>query len=474
MRLFTRYARRYVQRSFHAVRLLRTGQPPQLPDRLLVVYCNHPSWWDPLLGLLLAQRSCPHPLRAYGRRCPGTVPLLCASGLFGLATGTRQGAATLLRVAQAMAQQPQMALWITPEEQFTDPRSARSSSSPGLGTWPDGSRPRPLPLALEYPFWEERFPEALACFGDVVLVDQLPPRRARDWTALLARQLEATQDRLAEAARRHDREAFETLLRGRAGSAACMIAGVACAPGNAARHSSKRTGGRLMLLEVLAATTSLCAALPACLFHRNIRLYAPPPVPHPGTTPPAMAVLIPARNEARTIRAAVEAALHSQHVILEVLVLDDHSTDATAQIVRDIAARDAVYACCQGRRCPLDGAANNTPVPCSRPTPRSHCWSLSTPMRLAPQGLARLAAFLDASGADLVSGLPRQETGTVLERLLVPLIHFLLLGFLPVRRMRQSRHPAYGAGCGQVFMARRQAYVHAGGHAAIRPRCTMA
>ena len=49
-----------------------------------------------------------------------------------------------------------------------------------------------------------------------------------------------------------------------------------------------------------------------------------------------MAVLIPARNEARTIRAAVEAALHSQHVILEVLVLDDHSTDTTAQIVRDI------------------------------------------------------------------------------------------------------------------------------------------
>ena len=181
-----------------------------------------------------------------------------------------------------------------------------------------------------------------------------------------------------------------------------------------------------------------------------------------------MAVLIPARNEARTIRAAVEAALHSQHVILEVLVLDDHSTDATAQIVRDIAARDGRVRLLPGPPLPLDGAANNTPVPCSRRTPQPLLVFVDADVRLAPQGLARLAAFLDASGADLVSGLPRQETGTVLERLLVPLIHFLLLGFLPVRRMRQSRHPAYGAGCGQVFMARRQAYVHAGGHAAIR------
>jgi glycosyl transferase family 2 len=224
-----------------------------------------------------------------------------------------------------------------------------------------------------------------------------------------------------------------------------------------------------MLLEVLAATSSLCAALPACLFYRNMRLYAPLPVPHPDTTPPAVAVLIPARNEARTIRAAVEAALHSQHVILEVLVLDDHSTDATARIVRDIAARD-------GRVRLLPGP----PLPPGWCGKQHACAVLAThtaqpllvfvdaDVRLAPQGLARLAAFLDASGADLVSGLPRQETGTVLERLLMPLIHFLLLGFLPLRRMRQSRHPAYGAGCGQLFMARRQAYMHAGGHAAIR------
>ena len=220
LRLFTHYARRYVQQSFHAVRLLRAGQPPQLPERPMVVYCNHPSWWDPLLCLLLAQRYFPARTH-YAPMAADALAryrFLARLGFFGLATGTRQEAATLLRVGQAIARQPQTALWITPEGQFTDPRQRPVQLQPGLGHLARRLTGAAfVPLALEYPFWEERFPEALACFGDVVPVDQLPSHSAGDWTTLLARQLEATQDRLAEAARRRDPEVFETLLRGRVG-----------------------------------------------------------------------------------------------------------------------------------------------------------------------------------------------------------------------------------------------------------------
>jgi hypothetical protein len=47
-------------------------------------------------------------------------------------------------------------------------------------------------------------------------------------------------------------------------------------------------------------------------------------------------------------------------------------------------------------------------------------------------------------------------------------IHFLLLGFLPIGRMRRYQHPVYAAGCGQIFLARRSAYDAASGHAAIK------
>lgn len=222
-------------------------------------------------------------------------------------------------------------------------------------------------------------------------------------------------------------------------------------------------------MSALAIAAALCALLPALVFRRNLRLFAPPPQPAPGSPRPAVSVLIPARNEEGAIGGAIEAALASTGVDLEVVVLDDQSEDRTAEIVRGIATRDP--------RVRLETAP---PLPAGWCGKQHACAMLArharnplllfvdADVRLAPSGLARAAAFLEASGADLVSGFPRQVTVTFLERLLIPLMHFILLGFLPMARMRKSRHPAYGAGCGQLFLARREGYEKAGGHSAIR------
>jgi Glycosyl transferase family 2 len=222
---------------------------------------------------------------------------------------------------------------------------------------------------------------------------------------------------------------------------------------------------------LLAAATCLLALIPAFAFRRNLRAYSPPPPVTPGAAPimPAMSVLIPARDEERSIGTAVESVLASEGVQLEVIVLDDHSRDATAAIVADIATRDP--------------RVRVLPAP---PLPEGWCGKqyacaalaelasygllvfIDADVRLAPRGLLHMEAFISRSGAALVSGFPRQETGTFWERIVIPLIHFLLLGFLPLRRMRQSRHPAYGAGCGQLIAARHAAYQEVGGHGAIR------
>ena len=57
--------------------------------------------------------------------------------------------------------------------------------------------------------------------------------------------------------------------------------------------------------------------------------------------------------------------------------------------------------------------------------------------------------------------------------MLLPLIHFVLLGLLPMGRMRKTTKVAYAAGCGQFFLAEREAYFACGGHAAIRIRGMM-
>jgi Glycosyl transferase family 2 len=226
-----------------------------------------------------------------------------------------------------------------------------------------------------------------------------------------------------------------------------------------------------MITVGLTAVVLVLAAIPALLFRANLRAYRPPPaasVPDSDGTVPALSVLIPARNEERAIDAAVQAVLASRGVELEVLVLDDHSEDATADVVSAIAKRDARVHLLRGL--PLPAGWCGKQFACSL-LARVACHPLlvflDADVRLAPDGLARMAAFLEESKADLASGIPLQETGTLVEKLVIPLNHFVLLCFLPLARMRRSRHPAYAAGCGQFFLARRFAYEAAGGHTAI-------
>lgn len=221
---------------------------------------------------------------------------------------------------------------------------------------------------------------------------------------------------------------------------------------------------------ILAAAAAGCALVPAAVYLVNLTVYRPPREGERfGVPRPPVSVLIPARDEEGSIGTAVRSALASRGVELEVVVLDDGSTDRTAGIVRALAAEDD--------RVRLAAAP---PLPAGWCGKQHACARLArlarhdvlvfvdADVRLAPDGLARAVDFLESSGAALVSGFPRQVTGTLLERMLLPLIHFVLLGFLPMWRMRGNRNPAYGAGCGQLFVARRGEYEAAGGHAAIR------
>lgn len=210
------------------------------------------------------------------------------------------------------------------------------------------------------------------------------------------------------------------------------------------------------------------AALPTLLFLRNVKLFRPPPAVEHGP-PPHVSVLIPARNEERSIGPAVESAIANVGVELEVVVLDDHSEDRTAEVVREIAARDS--------RVRLEMAP---PLPEGWCGKQWACYTLSkharhpvltfldADVRLAPLALARMHGFLRSSGAALVSGFPRQETGTLLEKLVIPLINWLLVCYLPIGRMRSSLRPSLGVGCGQWFMTSRDAYEKVGGHAAVK------
>lgn len=79
-----------------------------------------------------------------------------------------------------------------------------------------------------------------------------------------------------------------------------------------------------------------------------------------------------------------------------------------------------------------------------------------------------MARFLLARDIGLASGFPRERALSAGEQVFIPLIHVLLLGYLPLAIARRNSSPAFAAGCGQLMLVRRAAYDSAGGHAALR------
>jgi hypothetical protein len=211
----------------------------------------------------------------------------------------------------------------------------------------------------------------------------------------------------------------------------------------------------------------------------NLRIYrraaplpraAQAPRPAPGAAAaPAVSVCIPARNEERNLEAIVRGALASEAASVEVLVYDDQSTDATPRILAALQAEDPRVRAVATE--PLPEGWNGKQWGCERMGRAARgTWLLFTDadVRLAPDCLARALAEAGRLDAALLSTIPREETGSPLERLVVPLIHWMLFSWLPMPRMRTTNDPATSAGCGQFLLVRRDAWQAAGGHAAFR------
>ncbi len=191
----------------------------------------------------------------------------------------------------------------------------------------------------------------------------------------------------------------------------------------------------------------------------------PPPVPR-------VSVIIPARNEARNIERCLRSVLTSNHPDLEVIVVDDHSTDETGGLARAVA---------------LDDARVRVIVP--EPLPEGWfgkqwaCWAgaaaatgdvlLFTDADTvhAPDLIARSVNAMRARGAELLSVAGRQELGTFWERVVQPQMFALLVArFGSTERVSTAKRPADAIANGQCIFVTRAAYDASGGHEAVRDK----
>lgn len=213
----------FLKRHFHAVAIENSQRPEsEIPeDASLVVYANHPSWWDPLIAHFLNRSLFPDrqfyaPIDAEALQQYRVFEKL---GFFGVQLDTRSGAAEFLSKSQSILAGNDTALWITPEGRFADIRDHEAELQPGLAHLCSKSEKLvAVPLALEYVFWEERLPVCLVAIGTPQVAAGAPERSKADWNCHLTRALRDAQKRLAERSIARDSTRFENLLRGKRGT----------------------------------------------------------------------------------------------------------------------------------------------------------------------------------------------------------------------------------------------------------------
>ncbi len=218
---FTWYARRYIRRHFHSLRLSRAGLPPA-SDLPIVLYSNHASWWDPLVGLVVKSeffkdRTLFAPIDATMLQ---RYKMFAKLGFFAVEQRSRRGAVQFLRTAESILQSPRSILAVTPQSRFSDVRERPLRFEAGLGHLATRvERALFLPVAAEYVFWQERLPEILVRFGEPVEVkrDHESTATTEDWTRHFEQKLAAAQEALSIEAQRRDPAHFQILLRGGAG-----------------------------------------------------------------------------------------------------------------------------------------------------------------------------------------------------------------------------------------------------------------
>ena len=208
----------------------------------------------------------------------------------------------------------------------------------------------------------------------------------------------------------------------------------------------------------LATAGSVLAVVGAVHAAVNARLLRTPTVA--GAARVDLPVLVPARDEVGRIGECVRS-LRAEY---EVLVLDDESTDATADVARAAGARV------------IDGAPPppgwyGKPWACAQlasATDADVLVFVDADVRLAPDALAAAVQLLDDAGLDVICPFPRQLTASPAERLVQPLLQWSWLTSLPLRVAERSPRPSLTAACGQFVVLRRTALDKAGGFAAVR------
>lgn len=184
-----------------------------------------------------------------------------------------------------------------------------------------------------------------------------------------------------------------------------------------------------------------------------------------------VSVLIPARNEAGRIGTLLESITEQSYQNLEILILDDQSTDDTLTVCNSYAEQDKRIRVISGKELPDGWLGKNYACHQLGQAAKGRYFVFIDADTRVEEGLFDNAVHRAKRGKlVLLSLFATQIMETIGERIVVPLMHFILLNLLPLRLVRLSRNPSFAAASGQFMMFDGPQYQIYHWHAQVRDK----
>lgn len=219
-----------------------------------------------------------------------------------------------------------------------------------------------------------------------------------------------------------------------------------------------------MLLTVVVIT----ALLSVSIFNLVRFARLPKTFSHPDAPGPSVAILIPARNEERCIEHCVRSVCAQTYPNVEVIVLNDGSTDATGDILARLSSEYQHLQVIQGSPLP-DGWVGKSWA--------CHQLSMATNADVLvftdadtvhqPDTISRSVAMLSQNGLSMFSMVPYQVLTSIGEHAVIPMVHVLYFSYLPNSLIMTNRRVSLSAANGQFMCFTREGYTSIGGHRAV-------
>ena len=186
---------------------------------------------------------------------------------------------------------------------------------------------------------------------------------------------------------------------------------------------------------------------------------------------PLVSVLIPCRDEEVNIESCLQSLQKQDYPNFEILVLDDNSSDNTADIVTQIATTDNRIQFFRGQPLPKGWAGK--PFACHQLAKKARgSWLLfvDADTTHAPHMLRSLLAMALRLKPSMLSGFPRQLATSPMQKLAIPVLYFVILSWFPLWWLQRSKKPRPTIAIGQLILFPKDEYWRIGGHEAVRAR----